>query len=288
MSQGKKRNRSDYDNLPLSVLKKLISERGLKQTTNKAQAIIKLEAYDDNIIIDIPKLIDVEEYKPVKFINTATLNYIDPNKPFFGISLDIVKLIGNRLHYYDRLNLALTCKRFYTPIIELICSSFLDNVQHSSNTFIHMQNGDSIFKGKGITPMAVACYEYYQYLSSIGDYRCSSMWKVLDLINKHGTIDHAKLIQKAKEYKSDLEYKNRIKRANKLNNELIKHGYNGDETFRMAGRHQVVASNHIMNMTSENCVAILAKYIRHAIEFDWNKLPEYFLELENKCLIERK
>ncbi len=108
-------------------MNKIMKQRGYLGSTLydvcRAYLILGDEGIDITLLKKQKPIIYVQRLTII--INTASTNFIDSSKPFFGLPLDVIKI--NMLKYLDLRSLgrmAKVCKRFYSLCMKYICSMF--------------------------------------------------------------------------------------------------------------------------------------------------------------------
>jgi len=303
--------KESYNHMELRDLRKLLIERELPNTTNKSRAIVALEAYDKGISLEIPKRYDPKRFKTTLVLetNTASTLYSDPTKPFNGVPMSVfIMHMFNYLAYEDRLSLAKTCRNFYVPLMQSICSGFQRFLQQCTERgedklVVKLEMQPIIDTGVGITPLAVAYAAKREILDRESKHYCNSsrLRKIIGIIHRNGSIDNDIAIRKAKSIKIAAETVPIQERISFLNREIAELGYektkwvwdatkesgtscvviNGDKFFsfylgRLHCNLLVFNTNRLDgNPNMKSAIQIFDRYIRQGIEFDWAMLTTY-------------
>lgn len=165
-----KRSRSDantdYSSWSKHKLTKELRNRGIAVATDRDKCIRRLEASDRGEPVPLalgkgPELQIVSE--PVKIINT---NYMDAEKPFYGIPIGVLRMICYYMSLGDLRIFGKTCKFIYLECFRPVLSARLyweianasNCKEKDKNTFIQIMNHEE--NRPVLTPKALAYFLY--------------------------------------------------------------------------------------------------------------------------------
>ena len=226
---------SKYDKLSKHQINKELKARGIKGSGKRELSIERLEAHDNGLpvplrrgtIVELPSIPEGVRLPP-------TMNYKEPERPFFGAPIGILNLICRNLDPISLCNFGKTCKLYYNDLFKPL------NSQKLKNTLFQSLKDDEKLVSKlnrispdSFSPKALAYYLHRQtldigkktakgkeYTICVGLLKMLSTWKTVDawLINQNAERSEASR-------KREKDKKDRNDRIDTINAIAVSLGY---------------------------------------------------------------
>lgn len=267
-----------YKNKTLGQLNKKLVKRGITVAKTKAIAITRLKTYEKNKDIAVPKIIGPAIYNTNIIVPTANLNYRDITKPFYGVPMDVLyKHVFPRLNFIQLRALALSCKIFYKPLMELALNLFLRSLRYFCLEYVKIKSYSlnlvkkysAFFDAReGLTPLLMSYAIHHEVLTSNGNIieenypvgmfndryhpKIHLMYNILRRVKNYGTLERFVAKRNAQTINGKLEAVQVNKRVRKLNSATVKAGYytivSGKKITRKSGGFKCILNGLGINI----------------------------------------
>jgi len=283
MSQNKPQAKN-YTALSKYMLSKKIKKRGLKGSSKREVLIDRLIAHDQGHPVPLKKgtvvmLPSVSQHDPLP----TTYNYKEESRPFFGITIHILKQMCMFLDPVSLCNFGKTCRLYYNNIFKPITAQKLYNT-----IFVAIKDEGKLVEKlnklskESFTPKALAFYMYrqncYRGTKSKKGKEYSICVDLLSMLSSWKTVDVWLINQQAEkaEMNRDMERRKveKMDRIDTINAIAISLGY--IRPFEYDGWLKFTKKNITVELKQQLYIDTRYRYIDNYICWPDNPLDEKY------------